>query len=583
MKIKSVFLNAISSVLAFIAVVLATNDAIGQSYTVAYEEDGFKGHVTFSIDKEATIFKDGLSFKINTNQSKNVIESYQNGKYDAILRKAGVRFPITKSKTSSGDRIDLTGKVYFYMSPQRRNRHSSQPNVSLDLFDAWPKIPEFTTAAKEYVVNYAEKQGTNLWAQTGGLDDLTVKDVYLYELKNKVEGIIKKHEDEQQKLANEKKEQSSNSSNSQYLGRSLGSSISASGSDSKSYSKKVTTKNISQTAYSSSNANHQALNTNNSSTGFYKDPELNRKAEEQRLKMQESQRKIAAMRSQMRRQQEESERLNYASKQTFTAMGNAKNFNDYMNAGKPLINEFAKQGNVGGVAAASAMSIGGGIMSEIRANKAKKEAAEREQAERNRIYEQEQARKRKYEAEQARLRKEAFDLLISQRYTILNAFSDNDPIPLSTTKVGADKIYYFIYATDPSTINTKRTNVYVSNVFEISRYKDGTWPYQSSLETEINELTPFMEVLHGYYLNADDAENMRNEFITSFRTNDGVNIADISYKESSLTHVEDATERQKTTSPANEGLGIKIGPTLEPKQTLPKNKESGSLGIPINM
>src|SRR5690606_16525521 len=221
---------------------------------VAYEEDGFKGRVTFSIDKGSTIFKDGLSFKINPNQSKNVIESYQNGKYDAILSKAGVKFPITKSKTSSGDRIDLTGKVYFYMSPQRRNRHSSQPSVTLDLFDAWPKIPEFTTVAKEYVVNYAEKQGTNLWAQTGGLDNLTVKDVYLYELKNKVEGIIKKPEDEQQKLANEKKEQSSNSSTSQYLGRSLGSSISTSDSHSRSYSKTVTTKDISQTAYSSSNS-----------------------------------------------------------------------------------------------------------------------------------------------------------------------------------------------------------------------------------------------------------------------------------------------------------------------------------------
>lgn len=561
---------------------MGTQTLKAQTYSVKYEEEGFKGTVYFKIKKDATIFKDGFSFKLEKSASKNVIESYKNGQYDAILNKAGIRFPITQSQTSSSDRVDLSGTVHFYLSAQRRTRHNSQPSVNLNIFDAWPNFPDFSESAKEYLINYAEKQGTNLWTQTGELDNLKVTDAYLFELKDKVESAIRKHETEQLKLANQKKEQQQSAKNTTptTYGSTLGSSIGNSA-GSKAYSASSNKTASPKKTYS---ANNSSYSSRSSSTGFYKDPELNKKAEAQRLKMEESQRKIAAMRATMRRQQEESERLNNASKQTFTAMGNAKNFTDYVNAGKPLMNEFAKQGNVWGAAAAGAISFGGGILSEMQANKAKKEAAAREQAERDRIYKQQQEEKRKYEAEQARLRQQAFELLISQRHTILDAFSDNDPVPLSTTKVGASKIYYFIYATDPATIDTKKTTVYVSNVFEIRQYKDGTWPYQSSLESEFNNLTPFNEVLHGYYLNAADAESMRTEFINGFRMNEGVSVVDIAYKEPAVNNEQQPTG-QKETSPANEGLGIKIGPALKsaPKPSQTKQTESGALGIPIKL
>ena len=361
---------------------------------------------------------------------------------------------------------------------------------------------------------------------------------------------------------------------------------------------------------SSATANHTTYDTNHTTAstkttmssnsvtdGPYKDPELNRRAAEQRAKMEETRRKVEAMKAQLARTQQQAANLDRASDQTFEAWQNAgDDVNAYIQGAKPLVNEFAKQGNVGGAITAGAMGLGLGILKSAQANKARNEAAAAERAERDRIRREEEAKRAKFEAEQARLRKEAFELLISQRHSILEVFSENEPIPLSTTKVASDKIYYFIYAIDPTSIDQEQTSVYVSNVFEIAQYHDGTWPYQSAIEKETQALTPYTEVLQGYYLDAKDAMAMRQEFINGFRSNKGVSVIDIVYKEAPLIpgDAADGTggnlpEQTNQTKPVSGGLGIPLGdgkaaPAKPSKERVDREKkDTNGLGIPLNL
>lgn len=79
----------------------------------------------------------------------------------------------------------------------------------------------------------------------------------------------------------------------------------------------------------------------------------------------------------------------------------------------------------------------------------------------------------------------------------------------------AEKIYFFIYTKLDN--NTR----YVSNVFEIGKNSDGTRVYTSTLKNEIINLTPLIEVLHGYYYSEREAEKVRQDFITQMEINDG--------------------------------------------------------------
>jgi|GEM_PF-3140629 len=573
-----------------------------QTYTVHYEREGFKGYVTFEITKSNYIFKDGLSFHIKNNV-KNTITDYKNGQFNTVLSKAGIRFPITLSVSTANNTVDLTGNAYVYLSPQRRTRHQSQPAVRISLYDGFPQLPDFSEDAKNYVVNYAKKQNSNLWTETGGLENLQVKFMALSDLKNQVETAIRKDEqaqEEKKQVAEKQRQEQLQKINQQQTANVYENNGSTSVASTGTMSSSSATAN-----HTTSGTNHTTSNTrttissNGVIDGPYKDPELNRKAAEQKAKMEETQRKVAAMKAQLARTQQQAANLDRASDQTFEAWQNGgDDINAYIQGAKPLVNEFAKQGNVGGAITAGAVGVGLGILKSAQANKAKKEAAAAEQAERDRIRREEEEQRAKFEAEQARLRQEAFDLLIGQRYSILEVFSDNEPIPLSTTKVASDKIYYFIYAIDPASINQEQTSVYVSNVFEIAQYHDGTWPYQSAIEKETQELTPYNEVLQGYYLEAKDAMAMRQEFINGFRSNKGVSVIDIVYKEPPAMPNETRSEGESSVSvqtsekkSAGDDLGIPIGggkdkPTKASaaEQTKAHKKEDpNGLGIPLNL
>ncbi len=138
---------------------------------------------------------------------------------------------------------------------------------------------------------------------------------------------------------------------------------------------------------------------------------------------------------------------------------------------------------------------------------------------------EEERKKRAEEAE--RLRQEEIKMKIAMRHSILAEFPVKE-IPLSS-KEKAGRIYYFLYAYDNSINNQFGAVVYVSNVFEIGKYKDGTWPYTSMIQNEIQQLTPFDEKIHGYYYSENEAEELRSILVKMLKEYD-VTILDFSYK-----------------------------------------------------
>lgn len=155
------------------------------------------------------------------------------------------------------------------------------------------------------------------------------------------------------------------------------------------------------------------------------------------------------------------------------------------------------------------------------------------------IYQQAEERRKEREEEEERLaqeyeqrmaeyeRKVAIEAKIKNRKTALSEFPAKD-IPLGSQEKAAS-IYYFIYAYDNSINYENDAIVFISNVFEIGKHGDGTRVYTSTIMKDVTTLTPFEEVLHGYYFTQQEAEELRQTLI-SILQNNGVTIKEINYK-----------------------------------------------------
>lgn len=91
-------------------------------------------------------------------------------------------------------------------------------------------------------------------------------------------------------------------------------------------------------------------------------------------------------------------------------------------------------------------------------------------------------------------------------------------IPLSTSKINSDKLYYFVYAYDQSKIEEEGMPYYVSNIIEIKKAGDGTWPYKRNIDESMQMLTPYQEIFHGYYISASEAEQAKKGFESMLNT-----------------------------------------------------------------
>ncbi|RXK80905.1 hypothetical protein [Filimonas effusa] len=131
--------------------------------------------------------------------------------------------------------------------------------------------------------------------------------------------------------------------------------------------------------------------------------------------------------------------------------------------------------------------------------------------------------------EAARQKELAKEQNIQMRTTLFAEFKPKE-IPLSSSPEKANQLFYFIYAYDAANVRQDNITVFISNVFEIGRYADGTWPFRNTISTEIKSLTPFSETMHGYYYSREDAEKMRQSFTEMLQANNGVSIKEVSYK-----------------------------------------------------
>jgi hypothetical protein len=174
----------------------------------------------------------------------------------------------------------------------------------------------------------------------------------------------------------------------------------------------------------------------------------------------------------------------------------------------------------------------------------------------NQELEEREAERKRIQAENERIEKENRQRIINNRFIIINKFNAKD-IPLSSREK-ASKIYYFIYSFENNNLNQEYgATVYVSNVFEIGTFNDGTRAYTSTVKNEIINLTPFNEVLHGYYYSEAEAENIRKSFIELLKNN-GVSIINISYKGKPGTKTSTTTTNLTQTNESKYGKTINI-------------------------
>lgn len=145
-------------------------------------------------------------------------------------------------------------------------------------------------------------------------------------------------------------------------------------------------------------------------------------------------------------------------------------------------------------AANTVYQIGTGIANLINEAKERKERERQRQLE---IKQREEAAKLKLEQER--------QFRLNIRNTIFETYKDS-PVPISTSKVPFEKLYYFVYAFDSTMIDKEGMKVFLSQApFEIARYSDGTWPYKKSIVDKAQSISPFKERIVGYYGTLDEA------------------------------------------------------------------------------
>lgn len=144
------------------------------------------------------------------------------------------------------------------------------------------------------------------------------------------------------------------------------------------------------------------------------------------------------------------------------------------------------------------------------------------------------AAREKLKTERDKLAKEIEDRqwqkVVSMRKELLKKFPDGG-VPLSFHKVEGNELYFFSYVMDPASVGMKTPVAYVSNVFPIGRFSDGAWPFKSAIVSEVRKISGGQGnvILMGYYTSANNANSMRNAFL-SIAAKCGIDTQGFSYK-----------------------------------------------------
>lgn len=148
-------------------------------------------------------------------QNKVVIKSYQNGKYDAVLRKNGISFPYTLDESN---RFDFTADIIIQKGSAVIERVSSDFNTTRGL-GSGHVFPPFSEKAKEWLKNEGTDKsivgremsgGEASWSKYAKIQNIKVVKVYVTDFKNNIDKIIRDEErqqkEQERKLAEEKKQ-----------------------------------------------------------------------------------------------------------------------------------------------------------------------------------------------------------------------------------------------------------------------------------------------------------------------------------------------------------------------------------------
>ncbi|OZA64076.1 MAG: hypothetical protein B7X68_08590 [Sphingobacteriia bacterium 39-36-14] len=185
----------------------------------------------------------------------------------------------------------------------------------------------------------------------------------------------------------------------------------------------------------------------------------------------------------------------------------------------------------------------GSMIADAKAKKERERQRELMLAERRRAEEERIAMEKKF-------RKES-------RESVFINFKES-AIPLSTSKVNSEKLYYFVYSYDQSKIEESGMQYYLSNVIEIKKSGDGTWPYKRNIEEAIQPLTPFKEIFHGYYTTKADAELAKKGF-ENMLNNTTAYFQPISFMEQKSSQTEKESSLKKSLWEDNTKLEKKNG------------------------
>ncbi|MES2650990.1 MAG: hypothetical protein V4663_04585 [Bacteroidota bacterium] len=124
-------------------------------------------------------------------------------------------------------------------------------------------------------------------------------------------------------------------------------------------------------------------------------------------------------------------------------------------------------------------------------------------------------------------------MLTNVRQQLFSEFKEGK-LPLSSSNINAATVYFFFYAYDPARLSYEAPTLYVSNVFPISQYSDGTWPFKANILSEITGISPYEERLNGYYMSEEEGKALMTGMVDIFKQTGG-NVESVAYKGKSAT------------------------------------------------
>ena len=101
--------------------------------------------------------------------------------------------------------------------------------------------------------------------------------------------------------------------------------------------------------------------------------------------------------------------------------------------------------------------------------------------------------------------------ILEMRQDLLKRFPDGSPPQQS--KFENNTIYFFAYITEKNKIQETKPLVTVTNIFPVSKFDDGTFPYKVSIMNKLTGIAPGNINLTGFFESSERAEEIRKVFI----------------------------------------------------------------------